>query len=158
MERALFVAQRDDDETRDLLAEAGALASGVGAELVVLHVMPESEYEERAESRRESGATQRDGGEYSSYPITLAEEDAERQANRLAESVLDDLDLAWAPLGTVGREGPTILDIADEEGVDHIFVVGNRRSPSGKAIFGDIAQQLMIEFDGPVTTVIPEQR
>ncbi|MFB6133471.1 MAG: universal stress protein [Halanaeroarchaeum sp.] len=155
MERALFVAHDDDALTRELLREAAELAAGVGSELLVLWVMAEDEYEERLESRRELLANEPDRKKESAYPVTSAEEDAKRRANRLAEDTLDDLALEWSPLGAVGREEQTVLEVAEGEGADHLFIVGKRRSPSGKAIFGDLAQRLIIQFDGPVTTQIP---
>ncbi|UWG48670.1 Nucleotide-binding protein, UspA family [Halanaeroarchaeum sp. HSR-CO] len=158
MERALFVARRDSTKTRELLREAGDIVGGVDGTLFVLHVMPESEYEQRAESRRESGALQKDGSEYSTYPITQAESDAREFAERMGDDVLTAGTVEWEPLGTVGREGRSILEVADDRDVDHLFVVGEQRSPSGKAIFGDLAQRLIIEFDGPVTTVVPDER
>ncbi|MFW6003448.1 MAG: universal stress protein [Halanaeroarchaeum sp.] len=158
MKRAIFVAQRDSAETRDLLREAGDLVDGVDGDLFVLHVMPEAEYEERAESRRESGALEKNGGEYSTFPITEAETAARDFAEELGEDVLGGHPVEWDPIGTVGREGRSILEVADDRDVDHLFVVGQRRSPSGKAIFGDLAQRLIIEFDGPVTTVLPDVR
>ena len=48
-------------------------------------------------------------------------------------------------------EATAILDAADEHGCDHIFMVGRKRSPTGKALFGDIAQSVMLAFDGQVT-------
>lgn len=158
MERALFVAQQDSTESRDLLREAGELAGGVDAELVVLHVMREEDYEERAASRRETEGFDDDGGEYSTYPITQAEDDARRIADSMGDDVFEDVSVDWEPVGAVGREGRTIFEVAENRDVDHLFVLGKRRSPSGKAIFGDLAQRLIIEFDGPVTTVVPPEQ
>lgn len=155
MERAIFVALDDAAQTRKLLREAGELAAGVRAELLVLWVMAEDEYEERLESRRESLSNEPERKTESAYPVTSAAEDAERRAHRLTEDTIDDLDLDWSPVGAVGREEQTVLDVAENEGADHLFIVGKRRSPSGKAIFGDLAQRLIIQFDGPVTTQIP---
>ena len=156
MERALFVAQYESAETKRLLREAGELAAGVEAELLILHVMAEEEYQERAESRREiqdmSGELRQLGG----YPLTQATDDAKRLAQRLGWDALDDLDLDWLAVGSVGRQAKEILHVADEFECDHLFLVGKRRSPSGKAIFGDLAQQLVLKFPGPVTVLVPE--
>jgi len=157
MDRALFVAQFDTEETRTLLREAGELAAGVEAELIILHVMEESEYEERAESRRAIRAIDEELTQLGGYPLTEATDDAQRLAERLGWDAIDHLPLEWLALGTVGREGKQILAVAEEFDADHLFVVGKRRSPSGKAIFGDLTQQLILEFPGPVTTLIPEE-
>lgn len=156
MDRALFVAQSESDATRSLLREAGELAAGVGAELVILHVMDETNYEERAESRREIRSADPDLQQLGGYPLTEATGDAERLAERIGWDELEDFDLDWLAVGSVGREGETILAVAEDFEADHLFVVGRRRSPSGKAIFGDLTQQLILEFPGPVTSRIPD--
>lgn len=158
MERALFVAQYESPETERLLREAGELAAGVDAELLILHVMAEEEYQERAESRREFQASVEELRQLGGYPLTEATEDAKILAERLGWNALDDLELDWLALGSVGRKAKEILEVAHEFDCDHLFIVGQRRSPSGKAIFGDLAQQLSLKFQGPVTLLIPEEK
>ncbi len=158
MERALFVAQYESPETERLLREAGELAAGVDAELLILHVMEEAEYQEVAESRREFHSSVNELRQLGGYPLTEATEDAKLMAERLGWNALDDLELDWLALGSVGREAREIIEVATEFDADHLFIVGQRRSPSGKAIFGDLAQQLSLKFDGPVTLLIPEEK
>jgi nucleotide-binding universal stress UspA family protein len=157
MERALFVAMEERPATRELLQEAGKLAAGVGAELVVLSVIKEDDYAETSVSREELGKTEETGEQYSSYSIDQAEEDARTQAERIAGETLEEIEVEWTGLGAVGQPERTVLDVAEEQNVDHVFVVGKHRSPSGKAIFGDLAQHLVIDFDGPVTTYLPSE-
>ena len=157
MDRALFVAMEERPATRELLREAGELAAGVGAELIILSVIKEEDYAEKSASREELGETGGSGEQYSSYSIQQAGDDAKNRAERLAVETLDDIDVNWRGLGAVGQPERTVLDVATEQNVDHVFVVGKRRSPSGKAIFGDLAQHLVIDFDGPVTTSLPRE-
>jgi nucleotide-binding universal stress UspA family protein len=46
-----------------------------------------------------------------------------------------------------------VLAEARHRGCDHVFVTGRKRSPAGKAIFGDVAQRIVLEFDGAVTVL-----
>lgn len=158
MERALFVAQRDTPATDELLREAGELVAGVDAELIILHVMEEETYQKRSEAREGVDAPTKELLQIGGYPLTQATDEAKWMAERLGLSALDDLNIDWLALGTVGREAESILEVAREYECDHIFTIGNRRSPSGKAIFGDLAQRLVLDFDGPVTILIPEER
>lgn len=158
MERALFVAQRDTPATDELLREAGELVAGVDAELIILHVMEEETYQKRSEAREGVDAPTKKLLQLGGYPLTQATDEAKWMAERLGLSALDDLNIDWLALGTVGREAESILEVAREYECDHIFTIGKRRSPSGKAIFGDLAQRLVLDFDGPVTILIPEER
>ncbi|GAB3312185.1 universal stress protein [Haloplanus salinarum] len=49
-----------------------------------------------------------------------------------------------------------ILEIAAEFDVDHIAMGTHRRSPTGKALFGSVAQQVLLDADVPVTVVNAE--
>ena len=144
MERALVVASHEG--TEQLIREAGQLAAGVGAELVFLHVTTESEYEDR---RREMESLS--GMEGGSYPIEQAETGAKRFASDIASQALAGMDVEYEVLGVVGDTVDRVLQTAEKYECDHVFVTGRKRSPSGKAVFGDIAQRVILNFDGPVT-------
>ncbi|WP_276272207.1 universal stress protein [Haloarcula litorea] len=54
-----------------------------------------------------------------------------------------------------GRQPPAdgILELADEFGVDHVAMGSRKRSPTGKVVFGSVAQEVMLQADVPVTVV-----
>jgi nucleotide-binding universal stress UspA family protein len=150
MEKALVVVRHESAATLELIREAATLADGVGAPLYLVHVMPESEYEDRMASRLETGSG---GG-------TFSIDEAEREANFIAkeagQEALEGLDVDYETIGVVGHVEEDVLEIAEREGVDHVFVAGRKRSPSGKAIFGDVAQRIILNFDGMVTIAMDE--
>lgn len=147
MKRSLVVVS-PTERGRNLLREAGELAAGTGAELVLLSVTPEDEYEDRYESVAEGS-----DGEFR-YTVPQAETSAARVAASMAAAVLDGLDVEYRVVGEVGREAKVILEVAESEDVDHIFVAGRRRSPTGKMLFGDLVQTVLLSFDGPVTCLL----
>ena len=149
MNHALVVVT-PGERGRRLLREAGAYAAGTGAELVLLTVVPEREFEEKRRAVAGIGSSD------AVYTLEQAEESAERGAMTLADEELTGVDVTYRPVGTVGREADAILDVARSEGVDHIFLGGRKRSPTGKALFGDVAQTVLLSFDGPVTVVMGE--
>jgi nucleotide-binding universal stress UspA family protein len=151
MEKALAVIRRDSDAATALLAEAGELAAGVNASLVVLHVLPEDEYEERMATRMETGSG---GGTFS---IDEAEREATFIAKEAAQEALGDVDVEYELKGIVGRLETDVIEVAEEEGCDHVFVTGRRRSPSGKAFFGDVTQRILLNFDGRVTVSLHDE-
>ena len=149
MDRALAVVSASDTSKR-LVREAGELAAGVGAELVLLRVIREDDYEgtrDAVENIKEIDNT---------YTIDQATEDARQSADELGREVLSGVDVEYEALGTIGREAERILAVAEDQDCDHVFVIGRKRSPTGKAIFGDIAQSVILSFDGPVTVMLEE--
>lgn len=143
MERILAVIRNKSATTRTLVREAGIVAGGTDAELYLLHVMPDEEYDERMSSRLESQS----GG----YSLDEAEAEARRVAAEVGRRALSDVRVEYDAIGAVGHEEETILDLAEERDCDHLFLAGRRRSPSGKALFGDLTQRLLLNFEGMVT-------
>ncbi|WP_123534322.1 universal stress protein [Halosimplex salinum] len=55
--------------------------------------------------------------------------------------------------GQVGDVGKGIVALVEETDADLVFVGGRRRRPSGKAVFGSVAQTVLLEAPCPVTFV-----
>ena len=146
MDRALAVVNADES-TKSLVREAGELAAAVGAELVLLHVTTTEEYEDKRQSMEAIPNYQ------VHYSAEQARQGAEQFAEDIGREVLDGVGVAHEAVGAVGDEQNEILRIADERDCGHLFVAGEKRSPAGKAIFGDLTQSIILNFDGPVTVV-----
>ncbi len=146
MERALAVVDAEES-TKALVHEAGELAAAVDAELVLLHVTTDDEYEETRQTM-ESIPNQSVG-----YSVEQAREGAENFAADVGREVLEDVAVEWEAVGALGDEQRQILDTAAERDCDHLFIAGDKRSPAGKALFGDLTQSIILNFDGPVTVV-----
>ncbi len=54
-----------------------------------------------------------------------------------------------------GQQPPAdgIVELADEFDADQIVMGSRKRSPTGKAVFGSVSQQVLLEADDPVTVV-----
>lgn len=143
MKRALAVVEAKE-ATKELVADAGKLAKGVDAELLLLHVTTEEEFQSKR-STLENVA-----GLDAEYNVDNARSGAQQFAQKVGKEVLDD-DIEFTAMGRIGNPQEQILDTAGKENVDHIFIHGKQRSPTGKAVFGDTAQAIILNFDGPVT-------
>ncbi|RQH02636.1 universal stress protein [Natrarchaeobius oligotrophus] len=148
MNRGLVVL--DDTEThRALLEEAGAFASSSDSELVVLSYLTSEEVESNLDTIET--ISEQEG---TSYDSTVALQPAEQFASSMAAETIADLDLSYEIETRVIDEddlGDAILETAYDTDCDHVFLVGRKRSPTGKAIFGDVVQQVILNFEGRVT-------
>lgn len=52
-----------------------------------------------------------------------------------------------------GEPGEEIVEYADSVDADHIVVPGRKRSPVGKAVFGSVTQDIVLDADLPVTII-----
>ena len=146
MEHALAVVG-PTETAKELVREAGELAAGVDAELTLIHVTDEETYDEQREQLAKVTSAS------STYSVGQAVEGARSYASDIGREVLGDVDVEYDAVGSVGDRAETILTEADRRGCDHVFLAGRKRSPAGKALFGDDAQRVILDADVPVTVV-----
>lgn len=152
MKRALVVLETDDDGRR-LLREAGELAAGTGAHLDVLALMSGDEFDEKLETLDAVGKE-----EHTTFDDRAVLDNLSQDAVEVVEETFDGLDVDWdvvsGRVGDAESAADRILETAENNDADHVFVTGHKRSPTGKAVFGDRAQAIILNFDGPVTTLL----
>lgn len=118
---------------------------GSDAEVILLYVFDDREREQAIENLDIEG------------PIETSEL-AKRKAD--VSSARDILEAAGIDPSVRSVESEeqaeAILSVADEEGVDRIYVYSRRRSPVGKAVFGSTLQDVILGANVPVV-VTPER-
>lgn len=146
MERALVVVDPTTSNA-ELVREAGRLAAGVDASLVLFAPVTRDEYEEDVDVL--STIEDVEGGSIDKRPGRIADGVAERAATEY----LADIDVSYETRGRLlddGERADAILEAAADEECDYVFLIGTRRSPAGKALFGDATQSVILNFDGRV--------
>lgn len=150
MERPLVVTDPSESAPK-LIREAGELAEAVNAPLHVLTVVSQTEFENDADVL--DTIEEVEGADYTLSPAEYAAEIAQTAVSDL----LNDLEIETKPIGRSVQDkdesADEIIDVATNHDCDYVFIVGRRRSPTGKAIFGDIAQKVILNFDGYVVTL-----
>lgn len=141
MHRVLVVLTDRDADDR-LLNAANRYATGTDTELVVCRFIGRDQYQ--SDTRNDA----RDGKQ--TPTIDMIEAEAATEAEAVADHAFGD-DLTVRTIGAAGELPKKIIEVADDEDCEHVFVSGRKRSPTGKALFGDIAQSVLLRFDGPVT-------
>lgn len=141
MDRAIVVLT-DEPADKQLLAAAKRYATGTDTELLVARFVDKKDYQKdvRNEAREGNQAP----------TVDMIEDEARAKADEIAEGAFGD-DVPYTTLGVTGSLPKIILEVAEEEACEHVFISGRKRSPTGKALFGDIAQAVLLRFDGPVT-------
>lgn len=125
-----------------VVEEADRLADAFGDDLHVVHVLGRSEFVE----------LERTSVDETGQPIPMDEiRDVARDiAAETAEGVTPDAE----PVGLVGGAADEIVRYADEQGARYVVIGGRNRSPVGKAVFGSVTQDVLLEADRPVLAVI----
>lgn len=146
MDRGLVVFE-DSSVHRGLLREAAEHAAGANAPLLLLVLVDETELEEDVETLSSIGRVEQSHYDADTVLSAVAEDLADS-----ARAVLDDFDVTFDSKATSSdSEATAVISTATEHDCDHVFLLGRRRSPTRKAVFGDLAQQVVLNFDGYVT-------
>jgi nucleotide-binding universal stress UspA family protein len=134
----------DAERVERLAEEAVDIAGPAGATVVIGHVFTPEEFETRvSELGFDREASDVD-------PDTVAER---YSAIRDLAARLDEAGVDYEVHGSIGDYGDGIVALAEELDTDLVLVGGRKRSPTGKAVFGSVAQEVMLSAPCPVTFV-----
>lgn len=139
---SVIAAVEDEPHARKIVEKGAEIAGAFDEELHIVHVSDQYQSTERI--RRSSKANP--GKEVDT-------EDPKRAARGVAERVATGVAKSFTPVGLVGYPGQEILAYADKEDARYIVIGGRKRSPVGKALFGSVAQEVVLESDRPVVSV-----
>lgn len=138
----ILVVQRADEPDEQLLRAAKKYVTGTNTEILFCRIVDEKQFQNNLQRQSKSGRRAESIEEMESIATSDAEE--------IAKDAFGD-DVPYRAMGTVGTIPDDLIRIAGEEDCEHVFVTGKQRSPTGKAVFGDVAQSIILQFEGPVT-------
>jgi nucleotide-binding universal stress UspA family protein len=140
-----ILAAVDGDAKPDRVVTVGEdLAEAYDEQLLVVHVLPEEEFEKRNQSKRRE-----------QYTIEDAQRDAQATAKRVVEATTD----RFGRIETHGLVGEVVTELnneVDRTDARYLVIGGRKRTPVGKALFGSVTQSVLLEADVPVVAVMDE--
>ncbi|WP_336024303.1 universal stress protein [Halobellus salinisoli] len=140
----LAVGPKDKDQLDRLTEETLDVAGPTGARVVIGHVFTETEYEDALENLE----FDRTVDEVSANDVARRHASVREIRKRLEEAGVD-----CAVHGDVGEHADSIVTFAESTDADRVVIGGRRRSPTGKAVFGSTAQEVLLDSPCPVTFV-----
>jgi nucleotide-binding universal stress UspA family protein len=148
LETVLLAVGPNDADRIDELADAVLdIAGPAGATVVVAHVFTDDQYDGVVDRLEFESTGEADPNEVADRHTTVRE----------LVSRFEDAGLATQVRGAVGNHGEQIVDLAEATTADLVVVGGRKRSPTGKAVFGSTAQEVMLNAPCPVTFVRGEE-
>lgn len=147
MERGLFVVLEANETERELFREAAAYSAGHDAPLDVLRLVSPEEVQSVESVDVTSDIDRQNFVDPADHQF---EEDVEAFLAEATDGDTDQYDVLLE-IAERGDRAEAVLAVAEERGSDHVFLAGKRRSPTGKALFGDLTQEIILNFDGTIT-------
>lgn len=160
-----ILAAVSGERHQDRVVEVGAdLASAFDVELVVLHVMTDNQFQEIRDTSEMAGQfpIEAEGGGLVYVPTKTSDagynlEDAESDAADIARKCVSETVAAESVdvtcKGRVGDPAAEILNMADRIDARYAVVGGRKRTPTGKAIFGSVAQSVILTASQPIVAI-----
>lgn len=141
----VIVAAVDRSErARAVVDQAGALAEAYGDPVHVVHALSRSDFFDLAVTDYEAGEE----------AVTM--EEIKAHAAGHAEDVASALDVDYDCIGRVGNAANEVVRYAEKSGARYVVLAPRRRSPAGKALFGSVAQSILLQAGCPVVTVMQD--
>lgn len=140
-ETAVIAVGRSEGDRADRLAEIGIELAEAGAQLTVVH-----SFETQADANKAAEQLDLEDG---ATPDLVRRLDSVRRVTK----ALDDAGIGYTVEGFVGDPGAKVSELADRVAANRVVVGGRQRSPTGKAVFGSTAQDILMSAPCPVTFV-----
>ncbi|MFC6613599.1 universal stress protein [Halopenitus salinus] len=130
------------EQASEVVTEGEFLATALDVPLHVVHVLSNSKFRKMEQtSYEETGQP---------APMDEVKQFASQHAADVATDVADE----YTPVGLVGEASQMVTEYAERNDARYVVVGGRKRSPTGKALFGSVAQSILLNADCPVVSTI----
>ena len=123
-------------DNQPVIARGEEIAKGLGQEQIIFHVVPHTGNVERAKGTVEKAVREFFGSEEKEPAIKIVEEPS-----------------IWEENSPSDRVASRIVDETEQESVNYVVIGSRKRSPSRKAVLGNVTQQVLLDTSVPVVVV-----
>jgi len=138
IDEILLAVEDDEERMVPIATHAAEIAAALDAEVVLLHVYSDEEFEQYLDRM----------GYDSGDPDDIA---SRNDTVETCASIFTDHGVRPDVVGKVGAPASEIVDYTGDNDVDHIVLGGRHRSPTGKALLGSVSQAVLRAVDVPCT-------
>lgn len=140
IETMVVIAAVDrSDRSVDVVHEAETLAAEFEEPLHIVHALTRSEFVDLGRSAQAGDPSDKDR--------------IRDVAADIAGEAVSDISVPYETVGLIGEPASAILDYADTQDARYLVVGPRKRSPAGKALFGSVAQSLLLDSESPVVSI-----
>jgi nucleotide-binding universal stress UspA family protein len=132
----------DAERVGRLAEEAIDIAGPADATVVITHVFARDGFDERVDALH-----------FDRENVSADDVAARYAPVRELAAALDEAGVDYEIRGALGDYAEKVVAAAEEHDTDMVLVGGRKRSPTGKAVFGSVAQEVMLSAPCPVTFV-----
>ena len=153
MDTLLIAVGPDESKRTDLLVDEADDLADEHTTIVLGHVFRSENY---GYSDETASLLAKMGYNVSVNPPHPNELAGRKTTIRDIEAELEDRGYDVEVRGAIGGREEQLLELIDDVDADHLIVGGRKRNPMGKAVFGSLAQKLLMNAPCPVTLVREE--
>lgn len=130
-----------NDRAADIIHEAAAVAEAFDDVVHVIHVLSRSDFVDLGRTHAEEGDA-------------VSMNQVKKISRQIASESIENVDIPAEAVGLVGDPANQIIDYAENHDTRYIIIAPRKRSPVGKAIFGSVAQSVLLNTATPVISVV----
>lgn len=127
----------------NVVREAAAVAEAFDEPVHAVHVLTRSDFVDLGRTRAVEGDA-------------VSMEEVQRVATEIAAEAVEGVEVSSEAVGLVGDPDHRIVGYADEHDARYIVVAPRKRSPVGKAVFGSVAQSILLNTSVPVISTVEQ--
>jgi nucleotide-binding universal stress UspA family protein len=138
IDHVLIAVGEERMDVKTIAEYAVAVAAKFDADVTLFRAYPKAEFNRRLAEFEYDAADPTDMAKRNSVV---------REAAHVVRAAGLDLSI----VGVVGDPAPMLGAHVDSHDIDHVFIGGRKRSPTGKAIMGSTSQDIILQLTVPCT-------